>query len=129
MHNWGSRTNGPQGIWGNRGYGSLHVLIPGIAVRDRDAYYSILCHTIPYYSILYHTIPYLSINRDTITGWLAQLSSARYWCGRSEVRFPVRSNRTQCCQRLAIVATFLRSCVVQAISRGDGPRNSLHASA
>ena len=41
MHNWGSRTNGPQGIWGNRGYGSRHVLIPGIAVGGRGAYYSI----------------------------------------------------------------------------------------
>ena len=40
---------------------------------------------------------------------------------------PVKS--TQCRQRLAIVATFLRSCVAQALSRGDGPRNSLHASA
>ena len=36
---------------------------------------------------------------------------------------------TQCRQRLATVATFLRSCVAQALSRGDGPRNSLHASA
>ena len=40
---------------------------------------------------------------------------------------PVKS--TQCRQRLAIVATLLRSCVAQALSRGDGPRNSLHASA
>ena len=40
---------------------------------------------------------------------------------------PVES--TQCRQRLATVATFLRSCVAQALSRGDGPRNSLHASA
>ena len=30
---------------------------------------------------------------------------------------------------LATAATFLRSCVVQAISHGDGPRHSLHASA
>ena len=60
MHNWGSRTNGPQGIWGNRGYGSQHVLIPGIAVGDRGAYYRI-----PYYAILFHTIPYYSINRET----------------------------------------------------------------
>ena len=27
------------------------------------------------------------------------------------------------------VQAFLRSCVAQALSRGDGPRNSLHASA
>ena len=32
-------------------------------------------------------------------------------------------------QRLATVAAFPRSCVAQALSRGDGPRNSLHASA
>ena len=40
---------------------------------------------------------------------------------------PVKS--AQCRQRLATVATLLRSCVAQAPSRGDGPRNSLHASA
>ena len=40
---------------------------------------------------------------------------------------PVKS--TQCRQRLATVATILRSCVAQALSRGDGPRNSLHVSA
>ena len=40
---------------------------------------------------------------------------------------PVKS--TQCRQGLATVATFLRSCVAQALSRGDGPRYSLHASA
>ena len=41
---------------------------------------------------------------------------------------PVKS--AQCRQRLAIVATFFfRSCVAQALSRGDRPRNSLHASA
>ena len=40
---------------------------------------------------------------------------------------PVKS--AQCRQRLATVAAFLRSCVAQALSRGDGPRNSLHASA
>ena len=32
-------------------------------------------------------------------------------------------------QRLATAATFLRSCVAQALSRGDGLRNSLHVSA
>ena len=30
-------------------------------------------------------------------------------------------------QRLATAATFLRSCVAQALSREDGPRHSLHA--
>ena len=29
MHKWGFRTNGPQGIWGNRGSGSQHVLVCG----------------------------------------------------------------------------------------------------
>ena len=56
IQNWGARTNGPQGIWGNKGYGSQHVLIPGIAIGDRGAHYSILCHTIPYYAIPFHTI-------------------------------------------------------------------------
>ena len=32
-------------------------------------------------------------------------------------------------QRLATVATFLRSCVTQALSRGDERHNSTHASA
>ena len=47
-----------------------------------------------------------------------------------EVRgsIPGTVKSTQCRQRLATVATFLRSCVAQALSRGDG-RNSLHASA
>ena len=35
----------------------------------------------------------------------------------------------QCRLRLAIVATFLRNCVAQALSPGDGPYHSLHASA
>ena len=46
---------------------------------------------------------------------------------RGSIPGPVKS--TQCRQRLATVATFLRSCVAQVLSRGDGPRNSLHASA
>ena len=36
---------------------------------------------------------------------------------------------TQCRQRLTTIATFLWSCVAQALSRRDGPRNLLHASA
>ena len=39
-----------------------------------------------------------------------------------------QSNQTQCRQRLATAPTFLRSCVTQAISHGDGPLHSLHAS-
>ena len=35
---------------------------------------------------------------------------------------------SQCRQRLAIVATFVRRCVAQALRRGGGPRHSLHAS-
>ena len=33
-------------------------------------------------------------------------------------------NRTQSRQRLATAAMFVRSCVDQALSRGDGPRHS-----
>ena len=35
----------------------------------------------------------------------------------------------QCLPRLATAVMFLRICVAQALSRGDGPRHSLHASA
>ena len=38
---------------------------------------------------------------------------------------PIKS--ALCRQRLATVATFVRSCVAQALSRGDGLRHSLHA--
>ena len=48
---------------------------------------------------------------------------------KSGVRIPGRSNRKQCRRRLATAATFLRSCVAQALSRRDGARQSLHASA
>ena len=69
------------------------------------------------------------VKLDTVspkaTGRLAQLLSARYRYGRSEVRLPDRSNR----HSVATAATFLRSCVAQALSSGDGPHNSLHASA
>ena len=51
-----------------------------------------------------------------------------YFRRKSEVRFPGPLNRTQCHHRLATAAMFLRSCVAQALSRGDGPRHSLHAS-
>ena len=40
---------------------------------------------------------------------------------------PVKSAQRR--QRLATAATFLRSCVAQALRGGDGPRHSLHASA
>ena len=40
---------------------------------------------------------------------------------------PVKS--AQCRQLLATAAMFLRSCVAQALSRGDEPRHLLHASA
>ena len=41
--------------------------------------------------------------------------------GRFGVRFPGKLNQTQCRQRLATPATFLRNCVVQALSGGGGP--------
>ena len=40
---------------------------------------------------------------------------------------PVKS--APCYQRLATVVEFLRSCVTQTLSSGDGLRHSLHASA
>ena len=51
----------------------------------------------------------------------------RYRCGRFAVRFPGRSNQTQCRQSLANAATFFRSCVSPALCRGDGPRHLLVA--
>ena len=35
----------------------------------------------------------------------------------------------QCRQRLVTAAMFLRSCVAQALNRGDEPRHLLHATA
>ena len=51
------------------------------------------------------------------------LSVREVW---GSIPWPVKS--AQCRQRLATAATFLRSCAAEALSRGDGPRNSLHAS-
>ena len=45
------------------------------------------------------------------------------------VRFPSGCNWTQCRQRFATAATFLRSCGAQVLSRGDEPHHSLLASA
>ena len=42
---------------------------------------------------------------------------------KSEVQISGRSNRKQCCQRLATVTTFFEgSCIARAQGRGDGPR-------
>ena len=48
---------------------------------------------------------------------------------RFGVRIPGQSNHSQCYQWLATTATFLRSCVAQELSREDGPRLSLYATA
>ena len=64
-----------------------------------------------------------------LTGRLAQLLSARYLSVRevwASIPRPVKS--TQCRQRLATATTFLRSCVAQALSHGNGPRHLLYAS-
>ena len=64
---------------------------------------------------------------------------SRFFCGGGNKKFivvgegglgliPGRSHRTQCHQRLVSSAIFLLSCVVQELSRGDGPRHSLHPS-
>ena len=46
--------------------------------------------------------------------------------GVGSIPEPVKS--TQCRGRLATAAMFLRSCVAQALNRGDGSRYSLHTS-
>ena len=43
----------------------------------------------------------------------------------SSISGPVKL--VQCRQQLAPAATFLRSCVAQALSYGDGPLHSLHS--
>ena len=47
--------------------------------------------------------------------------------GLGSIRGPVKADTAS--QRLVTAATFLRSWVIQAISRGDGLPYSLHASA
>ena len=62
MHKWGSPTNGPQGIWSNRGYGSQHVFHTTVLLCT-ILYYQ----TMPHYILpvlVCHTMPYYSINTD-----------------------------------------------------------------
>ena len=68
---------------------------------------------------------------DVVTGRPAVSSVAKRTLSVREVwgSIPGPVKSAQCRQRLATVATLLRNCVAQALSRGDGPRNSLHASA
>ena len=47
---------------------------------------------------------------------------------KSGVRFSGRSNRARGRQRLATAAAFLRSCVAETLSSGNGLRHSLYAS-
>ena len=70
------------------------------------------------------TTPILVCVVRPAAGWFS-CKAHRYWCGRSEVRFPGRSNWTQRRQQLATTATFVRSCVAQALGHGDRPRHSL----
>ena len=70
----------------------------------------------------YGVLRYLLKDIDSRDQLLVQLLSACYQCGRSGNQFPGPVKLTQCRQWLATVATFLRSCVAQALSR-----NSLHA--
>ena len=60
---------------------------------------------------------------------LAQLLSARFRCGRSGVRFPGRSNRHSVANDSPPLRRFFGAVFAEALSRGDGHRNSLHASA
>ena len=49
----------------------------------------------------------------------AKVKNIAIAAGLGSIREFVKS--AQCRQRFATAATFLRSCVVQALSRGDGP--------
>ena len=71
------------------------------------------------------SVHYFDFSRPAVSSVAKRTLSVREVWG--SIPGPVKS--AQCRQRLATVATFLRSCVAQALSRGDGPRNSLHASA
>ena len=57
------------------------------------------------------------------TGQLVERLRVRLWSGRSEVQNSGRSNRTQCCQRLATAATFLQKelCCPGAMMRRWAP--------
>ena len=79
MHKWGSRTNGPQGIWGSRDSGSQHVLVPG----TNEALGHMTYMGFSTFGVLRtFTMPYYSINRDTqskfITFQSYESESARY---------------------------------------------------
>ena len=73
----------------------------------------------------YALVPVFTYSEPAVSSVAKRTLSVREVWG--SIPGPVKS--AQCRQRLATVATFLRSCVAQALSRGDGPRNSLHASA
>ena len=60
---------------------------------------------------------------------LAQLLSAHAIGAGGLGSNPRSVKSAQSRQRLATAAMVLWSCVAQALSHGDGPRNSLHASA
>ena len=60
-------------------------------------------------------------NRPISSVGTPKLSMREIW---GSIRRPVES--AQCRQRLATAATVLRSCVAQALSRGDGHRHSSH---
>ena len=64
----------------------------------------------------------------SITGSVS--SVVKHFAIRAEVwgLNPGPFKSAQCRQRLAIAAMFLRSCVVQTLTCGDGARNTLHAS-
>ena len=53
-----------------------------------------------------------------------KLQRVRLWSGRSEVQISGRSNRTQCCQRLATAAIFLQKklCCLVAMTRRWAPQ-------
>ena len=62
------------------------------------------------------------------TSRLTQLSKTSLSARRCRVRFPARSNRTQCRQQLDTAAIFLRSCVTRGLRSEDGPHHSFQGS-
>ena len=75
------------------------------------------------------TLPFISSLKCIIEPAVSSVAKRRLSVREVWGSIPGPVKSAQCRQRLATVVTFLRSCVAQALSRGDGPRNSLHASA
>ena len=97
---------------------SLHYVITSISIQCGSKIF--LCHCVPcliWRSILYANLPVSSVFKR-------RLLVREVWGS-----IPGLVKLAQCRQPLATAATFLLSCVAQALSRGNGPRHSSHSSA